>query len=98
MRGAPGDASVQRHVATICPAGPPPCGRRGDAPIPRRNAMKPKQELGALLIAVLAMMMACGGESNRENPLASRATRLGVEQEGCVYADWSAPVNMGRDV
>jgi hypothetical protein len=59
------------------------------------NAMKRKQEFGTLLIAVLAMMVACGGENSRGGHRASRASSLDVVQQGCDFGAWSTPVNMG---
>ncbi len=60
--------------------------------------MKRKQEFGALLIAVLTMMVACGGENSRGGRRASRATLLDTEEQGCVFTAWSSPVNMGSVV
>src|SRR5712691_4549984 len=58
--------------------------------------MKPKQELGTLLIAILlAMIAACGGENSHGGSRASRASSLDVVQQGCVFGPWSTPVNVG---
>jgi HYR domain/WD40-like Beta Propeller Repeat len=60
--------------------------------------MKRKQSLEALLVAMLVMMVACGGGDNRGGLRASRASPLEVAQQRCVYGAWSAPVNMGPDI
>jgi hypothetical protein len=60
--------------------------------------MKRRQEFEALLIAVLVMTVACGGDNSRRDAPHSRAMSLEAERQDCVYTEWSAPANMGPPI